>query len=277
MSKRTWQQLESRGGATPTTDTLYGGFKSSLGGIYIPSRYAESEGAHFAELINEHYSRGVRFSNVSQAEIYSDSTDDDLEYSTEAFKLKIAGVLGTYAGEVNKGPLTAAVANYVYADLSAFPTITVTSATTGWPATEHIELAIITPPASGPWIDQHLERRTHVHALSVAAAAASGSVVREFAYSTASPLLIGAVGAGKRVIEVEVFIETAFNAGTPTLSVGDAGNTSRLMATTDNNPLVADSYAAKPGYKYAAQTNVNLYITPSSASAGSGFVILRVA
>ena len=84
---------------------------------------------------------------------------------------------------------------------------TVTSATTGWSATEHIGLRPSSrQPASGRGSISTWSGGRTCMTRSRSPRRRERQRGREFAYSTASPLLIGAVGSGKRVIEVEVFI-----------------------------------------------------------------------
>lgn len=277
MNELTWQQQEELGGGSSVDDTIYGEFAAELGGIFVPSKSAETEAAHYKQLVNLWESINRRLANTFQGYVCKDAADTDLQYSVKAFSIDIGGLVGDYAEETAKGPLTAAVANYVYADLSAFPTITVTSATAGWPTTPHVKLAVITPPASGAWKLQHIVRWTNRQAISVSGGAPTGKLLVEFAYNTASPLKIGWIAAGRRVTSCKVVVETPFNAGTPSLTVGDSGNNARLQAAAKNKPLVADSYQTEPNYKYAGETDLNLYITPSTATAGAGFVLLEIA
>ena len=52
-----------------------------------------------------------------------------------------------------------------------------------------------------------------------------------------------------------VGFDVAFDVAS-TLSIGDSGNTQRLMATGQNNPLSTDVYATTPFHKYASNTNI---------------------
>lgn len=52
------------------------------------------------------------------------------------------------------------------------------------------------------------------------------------AFGTASPLALFSTGAGDIIDEIEIIIDTAFN-GTPTLSIGVSGTTSKYASATD--------------------------------------------
>jgi hypothetical protein len=80
--------------------------------------------------------------------------------------------------------------------------------------------------------------------------------------------------AGQRITQVEIVFDVAFNV-VSTISVGDSGNTQRLMTTGQNNPLSTDVYATTPFYKYASNTNILLTLnTGMGATQGSGVVIV---
>ena len=96
-----------------------------------------------------------------------------------------------------------------------------------------------------------------------------------FAYGDATPRTIFTTVGTQRVWSVELSIDVPFNGTTPALKIGDAGNTSRLMATTQNDPKTVNVYSTSPAYEYAAGTAIILTITPGSgASAGSGKIQL---
>ena len=112
--------------------------------------------------------------------------------------------------------------------------------------------------------------------LSFADGEVAATYEKSFAYGDTSPLRIGSIPAGKRVLRCHVKVETTFDGAAPTLSVGDAGSVGRLQATTDNAPGTADVYSSTPMHRYAAATNVNVYITPDASTQGAGVVILEI-
>ena len=94
-----------------------------------------------------------------------------------------------------------------------------------------------------------------------------------FSYGDATPKAIVQVPANKVVQYVSIVIIQDFNA-TSSLSIGDAGDPERLLATTDNLTQVAGTYATEPGTQYGVATDVKLYITPGASSQGSGLVTI---
>jgi hypothetical protein len=95
-----------------------------------------------------------------------------------------------------------------------------------------------------------------------------------FSYSDVTTQTIYALTAGQRITQVEIGFDVAFNV-VSTISVGDSGNTQRLMTTGQNNPLSTDVYATTPFYKYASNTNILLTLnTGMGATQGSGVVIV---
>ena len=95
-----------------------------------------------------------------------------------------------------------------------------------------------------------------------------------FSYGDVTTQTIYALTAGQRITQVEIVFDVAFNV-VSTISVGDSGNTQRLMTTGQNNPLSTDVYATTPFYKYASNTNILLTLnTGMGATQGSGVVIV---
>lgn len=97
----------------------------------------------------------------------------------------------------------------------------------------------------------------------------------EFAYGDATPELIGTAFAGKTIISVQLLVTQAFDGTSPSLTIGDAGNNSRLMASSDNDPATVGQYETHPVYAYGSDTAVKLYITPGAgATQGRGLVVI---
>lgn len=97
------------------------------------------------------------------------------------------------------------------------------------------------------------------------------------AFNTASPLTLFTLPANAVIDEAEVVIDTAFN-GTPTLSLGISGNTSKYMGSTENDLTQAAEtrFITRPG-KQASGSTEALIATYSAggASAGSARIIIR--
>lgn len=95
-----------------------------------------------------------------------------------------------------------------------------------------------------------------------------------FSYGDVTTQTIYAAIAGERITKVEIGFDVAFNVAS-TLSIGDSGNTQRLMTIGQNNPLSTDIYATTPFYKYVANTNILLTLVAGvGCTQGSGTVIL---
>ena len=98
-----------------------------------------------------------------------------------------------------------------------------------------------------------------------------------FAFGDATPKNLVVATANKQVYSVGIHIHTAFNGTGAALAVGDSGNTSRLMATTQNDPTAVGTYAVAPNHRYGAGTQLLLTITPGGgASQGAGLVTLQI-
>lgn len=95
-----------------------------------------------------------------------------------------------------------------------------------------------------------------------------------FSYGDVTTQTIFQALAGQRITRVEVVFDTAFNVAS-SLSVGDSGNTQRLMATDQNFPLLGGAWGSHPFHKYASNTNVLLTLNAGSgATQGAGTVIV---
>jgi hypothetical protein len=95
-----------------------------------------------------------------------------------------------------------------------------------------------------------------------------------FSYGDVTTQTIYQAIAGQRITRVEIAFDVAFNV-VSTLSIGDSGNTQRLMDTGQNNPISTDVYATTPFYKYASNTDILLTLnTGIGATQGSGVVIV---
>lgn len=277
MGEQTRSQHETRGGAGFSNDPFFGGFIQTLGGLYVPAKAEEIDGTHQTAMVNLLDGVNRRLGNAFQGYIYTDSTDSNLQFSVKAFKCFSAdGTLHSYAGAINVAGLVAGATRYIYADLTN-PTVAIVVAT-AWPSTAvpHVRLATIAAPASGPWIAaQHLTNFIDAHGIFPIGGGSVAPPKVAFAWNTASPLAIFSAPAGSTIVKAVIKISTVFNGAAPTLSIGDSGNNSRLMTTAQNDPKTLGSYIVEFPHEYGSLTAVNLYITPSTASQGAGFVLVE--
>jgi hypothetical protein len=95
-----------------------------------------------------------------------------------------------------------------------------------------------------------------------------------FAFNSASPLLILAIPAGARIISTSVQITTAFDDAAATLTVGDSGDTDRLMTIDQNVPNETGEYESSAPHQYGAITDINLYISAGTSTMGAGVVVI---
>lgn len=101
-------------------------------------------------------------------------------------------------------------------------------------------------------------------------------VSQAITFETSGTFNIGsAVATAKRILSVRVIVDTLFNGTTPTLEIGITGTTDLLMATTDNNLKLSDSYAKDPVYVTSGSTQfIGTYVADSS-SAGAGIIVIE--
>jgi hypothetical protein len=101
-----------------------------------------------------------------------------------------------------------------------------------------------------------------------------GTAELRFDFGDATPKNIFMMPANKIIRETTIVIYTAFDDITATLSLGDIGNISRFISTTDNLPYEIGTYSTTPGYKYAVDTMITLTIVPGVSTLGSGLVTI---
>lgn len=82
---------------------------------------------------------------------------------------------------------------------------------------------------------------------------------------------LGILKANKNIEEIKIIINNAFDSGF--LTVGDAGDNSRLVSSTDSDATYASTYTVESNYSYPADTTVKIYFNGTPVS-GSGKVIL---
>lgn len=95
-----------------------------------------------------------------------------------------------------------------------------------------------------------------------------------FSYTTPSPATVFTIPASGRILSVGIQITTAFDDLSATLSVGDGGNTSRLMSASQNIPSEIGESESHIGYQYVASTPILLTINPGTSTQGSGVVYI---
>lgn len=95
-----------------------------------------------------------------------------------------------------------------------------------------------------------------------------------FNWGDASPRGLFTLAAGKHVYEVKLVITTPFNGTAASVSVGDLGNLDRLLDEQESDVRMAETFEVAPAYAYNADTVLQLRITPSDSTQGSGIVII---
>ena len=104
------------------------------------------------------------------------------------------------------------------------------------------------------------------------------SIQLPFAYGDATPASVDPkVPAGCMVVKVGLHLDVPFNGVGAALTVGDAGDTDRLMLATQNDPTTAASYETHPTYRYVAETTITLSITPGTGGTqGRGVLTITI-
>jgi len=93
------------------------------------------------------------------------------------------------------------------------------------------------------------------------------------AFGTASPLAMFSTGAADIITKIQVVVDTAFN-GTPTMSIGVTGTTSKYSATTDVDLTTTGVYEIHPGLTAGGTEALITTYSAGGASAGAARVLV---
>lgn len=274
MAELTREQHELLAGSW-SNDAFFGSFSALLEGLFLPGKGATEPGnVHYSQMVNLLDGIARRLAATCGIYVFKDSTDAALEFSVRGGTIDLGGVIATYAGEVNLGPLTAEQDNCVWLDLSSTDAV-VAAFGSAWPETPHLPLAVISAPAAGHWLPQHLTRLVggtsaqprgrRVHCIEVA-----------FAFDDSSPISLGMIPAGARVISRRVIVEETFDGSSPTVTLGDAGDPDRLMADSDSDLTAGADYEVRePTVLYADQTELIATLVPDASTQGAGVILVE--
>ncbi len=107
----------------------------------------------------------------------------------------------------------------------------------------------------------------------------AGTLTTTITHTSGASVVIGNISSGKKVQTVTVDVTTAFDGSAPTLTVGDAGDTDRLMTNDYIDLTDVATYEVTPNYTYsnAADTSVLVYFDADSSSTGTAVVTLTYA
>lgn len=105
----------------------------------------------------------------------------------------------------------------------------------------------------------------------------SSSIKVPFSFSDATPKFIYSIPADTLIVSAAVIISTPFNSPLSSISLGDSGNNSRLLNSSQIYQGEVGEYETKPMYKYITTTSIYLYINLGSGNTtGNGYVILEI-
>lgn len=96
------------------------------------------------------------------------------------------------------------------------------------------------------------------------------------AFGTASPLAMFTTGAADIINSIQVVVDTAFN-GTPTMSVGISGTTSKYASTTDIDLTATGVYEIHPGLVAGGAEALITTYSAGGASAGAARILVYFA
>ena len=96
-----------------------------------------------------------------------------------------------------------------------------------------------------------------------------------FSWGDATPASLMSASAGQMILAVTISLDVPFNGVGASLSLGDAGDTGRLLASSMIDPTVVGAFENAPCLRFGSNTQILLTIVPGTgASSGSGVVSL---
>lgn len=105
----------------------------------------------------------------------------------------------------------------------------------------------------------------------------SGWDYTQFEWSDASPISLGTIGAGKRIVTVTVTVSTAFNGTGASITIGTASDTDEVLAASQTLLSEVGTYETHPGTFWGSATALRLTLNAGvGASAGEGLVSLQI-
>lgn len=97
-----------------------------------------------------------------------------------------------------------------------------------------------------------------------------------FSWGDATPAVLGVFEVGKIIYSISLVILEPFDGIGASLSIGVDGNADLFMATNECDPKTAEVYSVTPGYKFAVEKTVKLFITPGAgATKGNGVIMIN--
>lgn len=81
----------------------------------------------------------------------------------------------------------------------------------------------------------------------------------------------------KEIVTVQIIIQTPFDNAGATAEVGITGDTDLFMQTSENDLTTNGEYETNPAEQLNAGQALNLLLTPSGSTQGSGIVLIQVA
>ena len=117
--------------------------------------------------------------------------------------------------------------------------------------------------------------------LSFVSAGSTASALKQdttaLAFGTSSPVTMFSTGASDVIESITVYVDTAFNGTTPTVTVGISGTTSKYSTTADVDLKTAGAYVIHPNLVAQGAESLIATYSASTSSAGAGRIVVAYA
>ena len=99
----------------------------------------------------------------------------------------------------------------------------------------------------------------------------------DIAFNALSPITLGNVQAGQRVLQVQVIIPEAWDGTGASLTVGTDTTNDLLVKTQDTDITSTGTYEIQPNYAFTANETIKVFIAPGTlATTGKVFISINL-
>lgn len=102
------------------------------------------------------------------------------------------------------------------------------------------------------------------------------AVFLDFDFSTGSPVVVGNLAAGDKIIKSEIKIITPFDGATPTATLGTPASPALIFGTNDSLLTKAVTYSNDENYDFSSSDTLQLTLALGGATTGTGQVLVTI-
>ncbi len=171
-----------------------------------------------------------------------------------------------------QGDLLRSQANHIWLDASAAPTVTLAFGS-AWPTVQHIRIATIAMPASGPWREQDVTRLVGAQTIQTLGGSRWDKKRLTITSGSDAEMTLTTLPADAIAGNCVVIVAIAFDGTAPTLTIGDDTVNDRLLEATDVNLKTTGTYAVPELYKFPTQRELKAFFNADGSTTGEAVIL----